>query len=111
MKKKDIKLDRINKDKEIILSTIRNNEGILSKDIAKLTGKSSRQVIQLLIALRRDNEAFSVLTDKLRKINLWYTTEHYNSPVIKPYADFDKEHEEWCEKVKSKKVVYNPWGK
>lgn len=110
MMKKDIESNRIKKDKETVLSTLRNHKEIRSLEIARITGFSSKKVIQVLIGLRKDNKVFSRPCDKKRNVRIWSITEQHNKETEKPYRNLDEEHKEWA-KLTKEKVVYNPWGK
>lgn len=109
--KKEISV--LNAELKMVLNTLRGkNKGILSLEIAKLTGFSSKKTRQLLIRLRNDNKVSCSLTNDRKNVRLWALYGVYKSEQDSQiYPDLDAQHEEWYKRVITKKTVYNPWGR
>lgn len=86
-----------------------NPAGLLSAEIAKITGISVLNVKRLLIGLRKKGIVFSKDLQQRSHCYVWSLT---NTPPLPPvitsdipYPNLDKDHEEW---LNTKKPVYNP---
>lgn len=107
MKKTSIYVDE--RMEEIIALLKSKPEGMLGKEISKITGFSARQTSRLLIGLRAKGRIYSTVIDDKKKINLWAISPvEIGETTVPPYPDLDDEFNEWLKKAR-KKTIYNPW--
>ena len=88
-----------------------NPAGLLSAEIAEITGISVLTVKRLLVGLHTKGLVSSKMLKPRLHIHIWSLTAPPPPPpppvVITniPYPNLDKDHEEW---LNTKKPVYNP---
>lgn len=87
-----------------------NPAGLLSAEIAEITGIHVNNIKRLLIGLRNKGLVFSEYLNQRSHTHRWSISNLPPPPppvvtIDIPYPNFDKDHEEW---LNTKKPVYNP---